>query len=224
MLVALSLLFAQTIAPPSVSSTTVRAPIACDPAKFIARAYQDVLGRPIDPSGQAYWLGQMKNGVTRTQVANQLLRSVEHSNARVQNMFTTYLHRPAGGSDIAAFSSMLQHGTPAEDVRTAILASPEYFNSRGGGGNIGFVTALYQDVLGRAPDAQGSSSFVQALNTGAQRSAIAHQFVTSAEARARWMNALYNTYLHHGAPGAGAPGGEDQVAVAIIASEEYCRR
>ena len=224
MLFVLTLLFAQTVAPPAISNTTVRTAVACDPTKFITRAYQDVLGRPIDAAGQAYWLGQMKNGVTRTQVANQLVRSVEHSNARIQNMFSTYLHRPAGGTDINFYSGMLQHGTPVEDVRSSILASPEYFNSRGGGGNIGFVTALYQDVLGRAPDAQGSSSFVQALNTGAQRSAIAHQFVTSQEARARWMNALYNTYLHHGAPGGGASGGEDQVAVAILASEEYCRR
>ena len=212
MLFLLSFLFAQTGAP------------ACDPDRFITHAYQDVLGRPIDPASKTYWLGQMKNGVTRTQVANQLLRSAEKSNERIQNLFNTYLHRPADGGDLGLYSNMLQHGTPVEDVRAAILSSQEYFNSRGGGGNLGFITALYQDVLGRAPDSQGSAAFVQQLNTGGSRSAIAHQIVTSQEASARWMNALYQKYLHHAAPGGGAFGGQDQVAVSIIASEEYCRR
>src|SRR5204863_3934151 len=125
MLFLLSLLFAQTIAPP-----------ACDPEKFITKAYQDVLGQPIDGAGKAHWLEQMKNGATRTQVANQLLRSAEHSNARVQNMFNAYLHRPAGG-ELTFYSSMLQHGTPVEDVRSAILASPEYFNARAGATDAG---------------------------------------------------------------------------------------
>jgi len=212
MLFLLSLLFAQTIAPP-----------ACDPEKFITKAYQDVLGQPIDGAGKAHWLEQMKNGATRTQVANQLLRSAEHSNARVQNMFNAYLHRPAGG-ELTFYSSMLQHGTPVEDVRSAILASPEYFNARAGATDAGFVAALYEDVLGRAVDTHGAAGFIQQLQSGAPRSAIAHQFVTSQEARARWMNALYNIYLHHGAPRGAGGGGQDQVAVSIIASEEYCRR
>ena len=224
MLFLLPLLFAQTLPPPTITNTAVRQAVVCDNNKFLSQAYQDILGRPIDAAGKTYWLGQMKNGATRTQIANQLVHSAEYSNARVQKMFTTYLHRPADGSAISVYSSMLQHGTPAEDVRTAILASAEYFNARGGATNAGFVAALYQDVLGRSADSQGAAGFIQQLQTGAQRSAIAHYFVTSPEARARWMNALYNTLLHHAAPGGGAGGGEDQVTVSIIASEEYCRR
>ena len=210
MLFVMSLLFAQSA--------------GCDPKNFITHAYQDVLGRPIDASGQTYWLGQMKDGATRTQVANKLLRSAEHSDARVQNMFNAYLHRLASSSDLNVYSAMLQHGTPAEDVRTAILASPEYFHARGGETDAGFVAALYEDVLGTVAETRGAASLTQQLQNGAQRSAIAHQFVTSPEARARWMNVLYNTYLHRAAPRAAPSGGEDQITVSILASEEYCRR
>jgi len=207
-----------------IKAPPVVRPVTCDPVHFIGKAYQDLLGRPIDAAASNYWLGQMKNGVTRTQVAAQLLRSGQAPNARVQNFYSQFLHRPGSPSEVAYFAGMLQQGASIEQVEAGILGSAEYFAQRGGGTNSGFLAALYQDVLGRPADPPAIALWMQQLASGASRSAIAQQVSSSAEARQRWVNALYNRYLHHGPTGAVPPGGQDQVAAAIIGSDEYCRQ
>jgi hypothetical protein len=200
-----------------VAVPLVKAP-GCDPSHFVSKAYQDLLGRPIDPASTNYWLGAMKNGASRTQVATEMMHSAEYKNALVRALYNSYLHRPANGSEIANVSAMT-----AEQIETTILGSAEYFAQRGGGTNHGFVSALYQDVLGRPADPQAVAVFEQQLGAGGSRSAIAQQVLTSAEARQRWINALSMKYLHHIAR-MQMPGSYEQVAAGIIGSDEYCRQ
>lgn len=202
----------------------IKVAAGCDASHFLARAYQDLLGRQIDAAATTYWLGMMKNGATRTQVASQLIRSVEYTNGRVQTLYNLYLHRPANGSEVAYFAGMLQHGSTDEQVQSSMLSSAEYFSRRAGGTNAGFISALYQDILGRAADPQAVSLFAQQLASGGSRSAIAQQILTSPEARQRWINALYAKYVHRGATRTPVSGGQDQVVAAIIGSDEYCRQ
>jgi hypothetical protein len=219
-------LFAQKSNPPAVSAVRppAVAPVGCDPNKFLARACQDLLGRPIDPSSSAYWLGAMKNGMNRTQVASQMLHSSECTAARVRALYAQYLHRPPSGGEVSTFSQMLQQGANSDQVDATIVASPEYYNSRGGGTNAGFVSAMYQDVLGRPADPPAFAMFTQQLGSGSSRAQVAQQVLASNEAHQRRINALYNRYLHHPASGPVPGGSLDQVAASIIGSEEYCRR
>ena len=213
------------LAVPFVQKVAAPRPVlvqTCDPAHFIAKAYQDLLGRPINVAGLQYWQAAITNGTTRAQVASQLLHTPEYANARVQTFYNAYLHRPADGSAIAYFSPMLQHGGTSEQIEALILASPEYFTRRGGGTNPGFIAALYQDVLGRVADPQGSALFVGQLGAGASRTTIAQQVLSSPEARQRAINAAYMKYLHHGAPGSALGFGYDQIVETIIGSDEYC--
>jgi len=83
---------------------------------------------------------------------------------------------------------------------------------------------LYQDLLGRAADPQAVAMFTQQLVAGNTRAALAQQILTSPEARQRRINALYTRYLHRPASGSPLPGSQDQIAAAIIGSEEYCRQ
>jgi uncharacterized protein DUF4214 len=218
LLIALSFFFATRLPPPPAITA------GCDRNHFLTRAYQDLLGRPLDSAGSAYWLGAMKNGASRTQVASQIMRSAEYSNLHVRALYNTYLHRPPGGSEASSFSGMLQQGASSEQVESLIMGSPEYFAERAHGTNPGFVAALYQDLLGRPADPQGVAMFTQQLSAGSSRASLAQQILTSPEARQRRINALYNRYLHRAASGAPFPGGLDQVAAAIIGSEEYCRQ
>ncbi|HLJ74653.1 MAG TPA: DUF4214 domain-containing protein [Thermoanaerobaculia bacterium] len=194
-------------------------PVGCDPSRFVTKAYQDLLGRPIDPAGRTYWLGVLKNGASRIQVATQLMNSAEYRNAVVRDLYNSYLHRSPNGSEVAAFSHMT-----TEQAASAILGSAEYFSQRGLGTNAGFVAALYQDVLGRSPDPQATTLFMQQIGAGTSRAVIAQQVLGSFEARQRWINAVYAKYLHRAAAGAVPPGGRDQVVAFIIASDEYCRQ
>jgi len=224
-----SSLFAQKNNPPTTINKAAPPAIAlppagCDPHRFLTRAYQDLLGRPTDSAGMTYWLGAIKNGTSRTQVASQMIRSAEGSNQRVRSIYGDYLHRPPSGSELTYFSGLLQYGASSEQVQASILGSNEYFRERGGGTNPAFVTALFQDVLGRAADPQAISMFTQQLGAGTPRTSIAQQVLTSPEARQRRINALCTRYLHRGTSGAALPGGQDQVLATIVGSEEYCRQ
>jgi hypothetical protein len=215
-------LFAQkrTAVPPSA----VLPAVSCNQNHFLTRAYQDLLGRTLDSAGSAYWLGAMKNGASRTQVASQMMRSAESANLRVRGFYNSYLRRPPGGSELSSFAGMLQQGASSEQVESLILGSPEYFRERAGGTNPGFVAALYQDLLGRTADPQAVAMFTQQLGAGSSRASLAQQILTSPEARQRRINALYTRYLHRPASGPPFPGGLDQIAASIIGSDEYCRQ
>lgn len=213
------LLLLSWLAVPKVSPAPV-----CDAHHFLTKAYSDLLGRPLDSAGANFWMQSMKSGTTRTQVATQLIHSVDTSGQKVRAIFSDYLHRPPGASELNYFSGALHQGTSLEQVRGSVLGSVEYFNERGGGKNPNFITALFQDVLGRVADPAALSMFTQQLTAGAQRTSIAQQVLASQEARQHWINALYMRYLHHGGSASGLSGSEDQVLAIIIGSDEYCHQ
>lgn len=47
-------------------------------AGFVERAYRNVLGRPGDQAGTAYWVGQLDRGLARTEMVLLFSESVEH--------------------------------------------------------------------------------------------------------------------------------------------------
>jgi thermitase len=69
------------------------------------------------------------------------------------------------------------------DVHASILASDEYFAAHGGTED-GFLTGLYENVLGRDPDPAGLQYWEGVYNSGTEtRLQIAQSFVTSLEGR-----------------------------------------
>jgi cyclophilin family peptidyl-prolyl cis-trans isomerase len=97
--------------------------------------------------------------------------------------------------------------------------------------NQSFVTQLYQDLLGRAPDSQGLNSFTTALNQNTlTRTQVVHAMLTSDEGRRHEIQDLYQTYLNRAADSVGlnlslsfmnAGGTLQNVRAVIIGSSEY---
>lgn len=91
------------------------------------------------------------------------------------------------------------------------------------------VTQLYQDVLGRLPDAPGLAYWSASLDQGATRSEIAGQLIQTPEALARVLDDLYQSNLGRLADSAGsaaflpllAQGRQDRVQAQILGSQEY---
>ena len=71
-----------------------------------------------------------------------VLHSVEYRTLLIQGFYNTFLHRTATPTELATFLAMLAGGATDEDVMAAILGSEEYYATRGGGTNSGFITAL----------------------------------------------------------------------------------
>jgi hypothetical protein len=140
---------------------TVTAPVQDPPPDeaFVLRLYQDVLQRPADPAGLAFWKGLLAQGVARPQIVRAVEESLEYRILVVQDLYRQLLHRPADANGLAAFTHLLGSGSTLDQVRSLIAGSAEYFQSRGGGTNDGFLVALYQDGLNRTLDATGRSGF-----------------------------------------------------------------
>ena len=96
-----------------------------------------------------------------------------------------------GAPPAAGIPTLIPGTASVPQVHGSILASDEYFAVNGGTAT-GFITGLYQNVLGRAPDSASLEQWVAAYNSGTMtRYQIAEAFLTSTEGRlaevARWF-------------------------------------
>ncbi len=196
---------------------------------WIDELYLDVLSTEGDLAGIATLSDLLKGGSSREDVALVFLQSVEYRTLLVQSWYQRFLHRSPTADEIANLVGMLV-GATDEEVEAAILGSDEYYNSRGGGTNAGFVEALYQDILGRAPTAAEAHQWDVAIGAGATRNEVALQILTSIEARTLLVNSWFQAFLGR-APtpvelnfflqqfGAGAT--DEQLLASLLGSQEH---
>ena len=198
-------------------------------AVYINQLFQDLLGRPVDQPGLKAFLQSLAQGATRAQVVQGIEGSTEYETNLVENLYSTYLKRPADKTGLDAFVADLQAGITIEQVKAAILGSAEYYQNAGGT-NDGFLQALYQSVLSRAPDATGKSAWLTNLQNGMTTQAVADAVLTSTEADQDLVQADYRAYLNRPADATGLnqwvadlkAGTTDQtVAGGIAGSDEF---
>jgi len=97
-------------------------------AAFVERAYEDVLGRKPDPSGQAYWTNKANSGTERGQIARQFLASAEAKRTIVRDQFLRFLDRQPTAGEIATWSNALDSSANGEQALVSFLAgTPDYF-------------------------------------------------------------------------------------------------
>jgi PKD repeat protein len=170
--------------------------------RFVAAVFQDLLHRPVDASGLTFWASQLALGVSAPQVVQGIENSVEYRTDVVEALYTQYLHRAADSNGLATFVALLGNGGTDAQVAAAILGSQEYFQLHGNT-NAGFLTALYQDTLNRAPDAMGLAAFTQELTGGTSPSQVAAEILSSSEYQQVLVQSLYEAHLHRAADSGG---------------------
>jgi hypothetical protein len=201
---------------------------------FVDQAFRDLLGRGADPGAIAAFGTALDLGsVERPQVLEAIQNSTEFRSRQIDSLFATFLHRGADPGGRQAFLAAFASGATDEQIENTILASPEYFQTRGGGTNAGFATALYQDVLGRGIDNGALQNANHLLAGGGNRLALTQLVQFSPEQDAHHVNDLFQQLLRRDAdPGAvdaftaahqsGAT--DEQIAEAIASSDEYFQR
>jgi uncharacterized protein (TIGR03118 family) len=198
-------------------------------ARFIDRLYQTFLNRQAEPAGLAFWMAQLNQGMTRAQVAAGIQNSVEFRTDLVMKAYQQFLHRAPEQGGLNFWVNFLQQGHTVEQMQAGIVGSREYFQSRGGATNNGFLTALYQDALGRAVDISGQTTFTTQLNGGVTTGQEASAVFASNEFQQNLVQADYALFLNRGADATGLgeftnalrQGQTDQqIAAAIAASDE----
>lgn len=129
-----------------------------DNQRFIIQVYHDLLRRNAEPGALQYWPGLIASGQARPVVVLEIEESQEYHDDIVNGLFQLYLHRVADTAGLAADSAFLAAGGTPEQLSLDLVSSTEYYQSRGGGTNQGFLNALYSDTLHRQVDASTASA------------------------------------------------------------------
>ncbi len=102
-----------------------------DTNAFLDALYQDVLGRPADPTGRQAYGTALAAGTPREAVAFTVLTGREAYQNLVGGLYMQFLRRPADPGGLQTFTDALQHGARDEAVIIALVESDEYFNRAG---------------------------------------------------------------------------------------------
>lgn len=178
---------------------------------YIQDVYRKVLGRDGEPGGVAFWVNQLHAGqsgmdatsefLARQSVALQIWRSAEHRGLQVDAYYRFLLDRAPDDAGKTFWVNSMLAGASETDVVQAFLTSTEYQGRHPG--DAAFVTALYNDLLGRQPDAGGLAAWQQALQQGATRIDVVVGLLFSTELFTTQVESYYEAFLNRPAETAG---------------------
>ena len=94
---------------------------------WVDAVYSDLLGRPADPGGEAFWTAQLAAGESRAQVALGFTGSPESEALKIQEDYFKFLGRAASPSEVAGFVNAFENGATNEIVIEGFIASDEYY-------------------------------------------------------------------------------------------------
>jgi len=197
---------------------------------FVCAVYVDLLRRSPDSGGLSYWAGALASGESSAQVVYAIATSSEYRNNLVSGWYQTFLDRVADAGGLSYWMGALGSGSTDEQVIARILGSSEFYDFDCGSSPDGFVSAIYEDLLGRSPDSGGLSYWAGALASGESLAQVAYAIATSSEYRDNLVSGWYQTFLDRavdsdglgywmGAFGSGSA--DEQVIAAILGSAEF---
>jgi cyclophilin family peptidyl-prolyl cis-trans isomerase len=169
--------------------------------RFLDHLYQDVLGRAIDPSGEATGLAFLAQGGSRVAFGLAVVQSVEAATIQVQQLYQKYLGRSvsaSAGDQVALQSDVnyLHHGGSLETLRADIMGSDEYF-SKHGSTNDGFINGLNTDVTAGTLSSSQHTGLVNQLNDfDTDNNLMASRFLQTDISHNLIVQQYYNQLLH----------------------------
>lgn len=151
-------------------------------SRYVDRAYRQLAGRA--PSSQEVAQSiETVRAESRYRLALELVKGPHFSGGLVDDLYRKALGRDPDGPGRGYWVDTMAAGLKYEHLGTLFYGSAEYVN-RSGGTNASFVDALYQDILGRAADADGRSYWIDQLASGRARpDDVANAFYRSIESR-----------------------------------------
>ena len=154
---------------------------------YLMELYRDILFREGETSGLAYWQGRMDSGeLSRPQVASLFLDSSEFQTGAggIARLYLGALGRLPDNAGMDSWMASFLAGNKLASLATGFLASTEFQSKYGSLDNAGFVSQLYQNVLGRTGASGEISGWVDNLAAGTSRADVLLSFTESAEYRA----------------------------------------
>ncbi|MCU1453698.1 MAG: hypothetical protein JWN46_1844 [Acidimicrobiales bacterium] len=175
---------AQSAPSPAVTpSAPPWAPFASADA-FTTRQFHDLAARTPTASERSSWSAALTN---HTKTAAQLIDSLrtaaywEPTEAPVIRLYSAFFLRTPDTGGITHWIGAYRNGTSLASIASAFASSSEFKNRYGPLTNAQFVDLVYQNVLGRPPDASGRAYWVKKLDQGTSRGTVMIGFSNSQE-------------------------------------------
>ncbi len=118
---------------------------------------------------------------------NTIALATDEEQASILNLYQTLLGRDA---DADGAEYWLDSGLSVSEIAQAFIDSDEYQASHSSDTDVQFLTALYEDALGREADYEGGVFWVDELESGVSRADVAASFAASAEAQTTIDNVI----------------------------------
>lgn len=152
---------------------------------FVLGLYRDLLYRTPSTEELNYYTARLDNTYfSRPQVANMFFGAPEYKGQieSVARLYWASYDRAPDYEGLLFWNSILRNGAGLSDIATIFSYSPEFAARYGANtSNDDFVGVLYQNALGRAPDAAGAKYWSGVLGGGASRGQVLNAFAQSQE-------------------------------------------
>ena len=173
-----------------------------DTTEFVKQQYRDFLDREGDSGEVQFWVNKIDSGaMTKAQVIESFFWSNEFGVkiAPIVRLYFAYYLRIPDYAGLMFWIDAYNSGWSLGGISDFFASSPEFITTYGSLTNEQFVTLVYQNVLGRAPDAGGYAFWVDELNSGRRtRGRVMLEFSESTEYKGLSNNKVYVTMMYIG--------------------------
>ncbi len=162
---------------------------------YVASLYEILLNREPASSEKDSWVSAMAGGETRFDVAREVTKSLEYCQSLVSGFYIQFLGRAPGAGELSGWADQVSNGQARIiDVRTAFLASSEYYG-RVGSDPSAFVQSLYMIAFGRTPSPPETAGWASQIIDAASRTRVTEAIMNSDEARYVFITRTYYELL-----------------------------
>lgn len=135
---------------------------------FVYQAYQDVLGRPPDSAGLAFWAGLIEAGTPPDVLLSELVGSEEFGGtvAPVARLYYSVFDRAPDLEGLRFWVAQRRAGATWEQLAQAFIDSDEFEALNNAADDSEVIEAVYAQVLGRQPDAAGLAYWLDLVSSG----------------------------------------------------------
>ncbi len=175
-------------------------PSGLSDAAYVQAVFQGFLRRSADTGAlSAYGDALAAGTATHASLVDTIMSSDEFQQdvAPVARLYLSALLRVPDQPGLDNWVNYVRAGNTLQSTADLFASSAEFTNRYGAMDNTAYVTALYQNILGRQPDPDGLSDWVGQLDKGtATRSQVLIGFAQSQEAIALFAPTM-RTFLHY---------------------------
>jgi uncharacterized protein YkwD len=128
------------------------------------------------------------------QVADTFTHSPENFQHFITNAFQSYLKRNPTASEMAFWVNAMTQGMSDGQVEASFIGSQEYIGDHGGS-SAAWISAMYQDLLGRSAAQFEIDQWMQKMSDGMSPGDVAYGFASSPEREGQRIGNTYQVVL-----------------------------